>query len=106
LFRGEGETVQAGLPSKPVEFDGIKIGVIELFPNAQEFNGVAVSQPVSDQVIGAFWILVPSNISNADVLQTIPGFGSDVLVEDLQFCFHRLLSILGFNYLNTSLAPG
>ena len=35
LFRGKSETVEAGLFSKPVELDGIKIRVVELLPDAR-----------------------------------------------------------------------
>ncbi len=49
-FGGEDEAVQPGLLSNPVEFDGIKIGVVEPLPDAEELNGVAVSQPVPNQV--------------------------------------------------------
>ena len=39
LLWGEGEAVQSSLFFNPVEFDGIKIGVVELFPDAEEFQG-------------------------------------------------------------------
>ena len=45
---------KAGLLSHPIEFDGIKIRVIELLPDAREFDGVPVAQPVLDQVIDPF----------------------------------------------------
>lgn len=37
-----GKTVEPGLFSKPIEFDGIKIWVVDLLPDAEEFEGVAV----------------------------------------------------------------
>jgi len=45
LFRRENETVEPGLFSKPVELDGIKIRVVELFPDTEKFDGVAVPDP-------------------------------------------------------------
>jgi len=42
------ETIQPSFFFNPVEFDGIKTRIIELLPNPQEFNGVTVTQPVSD----------------------------------------------------------
>jgi hypothetical protein len=61
-------SVQAGLHSNPVEFDGIKIGIVEPFPDAEEFIGIAVSEPVSHEVVGALGILVTCDVSDADVV--------------------------------------
>lgn len=38
----EGEAIEARLLSNPIEFDGIKIGIIELLPNAEIFDGITV----------------------------------------------------------------
>ena len=51
LLGGEGETIQSGLLFNPVEFDGIKVGVVELFPDAEKFQGIAITQPVSDEIV-------------------------------------------------------
>ena len=58
LLRREGETIEAGLHSNPVEFDGIKTGIIDLLPETEEFEGVAVAQPVADQVVAGVRIFV------------------------------------------------
>lgn len=42
------KTVEARLFSKPVEFDGIKGRVVDLFPNPKKLNGIAVSQPIAN----------------------------------------------------------
>jgi hypothetical protein len=34
--------------SNPIEFDGIEIGIIQLFPNAEKLDGIAVAQPVAE----------------------------------------------------------
>jgi len=52
LLRRERETVEAGLHFNPVEFDGIKTEVVDLLPETEEFEGVAVTQPVADEVCG------------------------------------------------------
>jgi hypothetical protein len=41
----QNKAVQTGLFSKPIEFDGFKIGVVELLPDAGKLDGVAVAQP-------------------------------------------------------------
>ena len=51
LLRREGEAVEAGLHSNPVEFDGIKTGVVDLLPETEKFERVAVAQPVADEVV-------------------------------------------------------
>lgn len=45
---GSDKTVEAGLLSKPIEFDGIKTGIVDLLPETEEFESVAVAQPVAD----------------------------------------------------------
>jgi hypothetical protein len=35
---GEDETTEARLLSNPIEFDGIKTGVVDLLPDAEELN--------------------------------------------------------------------
>jgi len=47
LLRGQGEAVQAGVNFNPVEFDGIKTRIIETFPDAEEFDRIAVSEPIA-----------------------------------------------------------
>ena len=46
LLRSQGEAVEPGLLSNPVEFDGIKIRVVDLLPDSEKLNGVAVAKPV------------------------------------------------------------
>jgi hypothetical protein len=41
----QNKAVQTGLFSKPIEFDGFKIGFVELLPDAEKLDGVAVTQP-------------------------------------------------------------
>lgn len=57
-----GKTVQAGALSKPVEFDGFEPRIIQALPNAQEVDGVAVAQPVADQIIRQPGIFVAGNV--------------------------------------------
>jgi len=48
---GEGEAVEAGLVFKGLEFDTFKVGIVDLFPNTDEFKGVTVTHPTVDQDI-------------------------------------------------------
>ena len=66
LLRGEDEAVQARLHPNPVEFDGIKIRVVEPFPDAQELHGVAIAEPIADHIIGMVGVLKFGNVSQAD----------------------------------------
>ena len=50
LLWREDEAVQAGLHSNPVEFDGIKIRIVELFPDAEKLDGIAIAQPIADHI--------------------------------------------------------
>jgi hypothetical protein len=51
LFRSQGETIETGLFSKPVELDGIKIRVVELLPDAEKLDRFAVPEEDSDPVM-------------------------------------------------------
>jgi hypothetical protein len=41
----QNKAVQTGLISKPIEFDGFKIGIVELLPDAEKLDGVVAAQP-------------------------------------------------------------
>jgi hypothetical protein len=56
------------ISSNPIEFDGIEIGIIQLFPNAEKLDGIAVAQPVLNDVVRSLAVLVPRNIGYADVV--------------------------------------
>ena len=47
----KGKSVQPCFFSKPLEFEGFKIGVIQTLPNPKIFCGVAVSHPIADNGI-------------------------------------------------------
>jgi hypothetical protein len=49
LLRREEEAVQPRLHSNPIEFDGIKTGIVQSFPDAEEFNDAPTSKPVADE---------------------------------------------------------
>ena len=53
LLGGEGKTVESRQLFKPVEFDGFKIRVIQEFPYAQKLDGIAVPDPIPDQIVGS-----------------------------------------------------
>ena len=51
LLRREDKAVEAGLFFNPIEFDGIKTGVVDLLPKTEELDRVAVAEPVANQVV-------------------------------------------------------
>lgn len=73
LLGCESETVQAGLDSNPVEFDGIKLRVVQPLPNPEEFDGVAVAQPVADDVVRVVGVLEFGDVSKAQVVGSGTG---------------------------------
>ena len=66
LLRIERKTVQTGLNSNSVEFDGIKTWIVEPFPDAEELNRIAGAQPVPHEIVGAFGIFEPGDVREAD----------------------------------------
>jgi hypothetical protein len=48
LLGGKDETVETSLTFNPIEFDGIKTGIVDPLLEAEEFDGVAVAQPIED----------------------------------------------------------
>jgi hypothetical protein len=52
------KAVQAGLNFNPVEFDGIKTGIVEAFPNTKEFYGVPIPEQVPNYVVRVVRIFV------------------------------------------------
>ena len=49
LSWGEGEAVEASLIFKGFEFETFKIGIVDLFPDPDEFEGVPISHPTVDE---------------------------------------------------------
>lgn len=71
---GKDKKVEPRLHSNPLEFDGIKTGVVDLLPEAEELEGVAVAQPIADQVVAGVRVLVAGDVGQADVILVVdPG---------------------------------
>ena len=51
LFWSQCKTVEACLFFKPVEFDGFKILIVQIFPDTEKFDGIPIPESVSDQII-------------------------------------------------------
>lgn len=47
LLRRQGKGIQACLLSKPLEFEGFEIRIVQTFPNSEILDCVSVSQPVT-----------------------------------------------------------
>ena len=90
LLGGENKTIEARLLSNPIEFDGIKTGVVDLLPDAEELDGVAVAQPVKDEVVSALRILVSGDICEADVVVPFDAGDADFAGENFDLLAHGL----------------
>src|SRR5471030_2810722 len=62
------EAVQACLVFNPIEFDGIKNGIIQALPETEELNGISVSHPILNDVVSPFTILVAGNVGQRDIV--------------------------------------
>lgn len=72
LLRGEDEAVQPGLHSNPVEFDGIKIGIVEPLPDSEKLDRAAGAQPIADHIVRVVGVLEFGDIRQAeDVLPVL-----------------------------------
>ena|GEM_PF-1185112 len=89
LLRGEGEAVEAGLLFKPVEFDGIKTGVVDLLPDAGELDGVAVAEPNADEVVAGVRVFVAGDVGQADVILVVDAGEANFAGEDFDFLLIR-----------------
>lgn len=66
LLGGKDEAVQAGLHSNPVEFDGIKIRIIQPLPDSEKLHRAAVAEPVSDHIVRVVRVLEFGDVGKAD----------------------------------------
>jgi hypothetical protein len=80
--------VQPSHFSNPIEFDGIKTGIVDLLPQAEEFEGVAVSEPVGDQVVAGVRVFVAGNIGQADIILIVDPGEADFTGENFDFFRH------------------
>ena len=87
LFYADLVAVQASLTSNCGEFAIIKIGVVYLFPNPKELNGVPVSQPVRDKKVAVFGF---EHICQRYVILIINGSDRDLSTVYNDFPIHPL----------------
>jgi hypothetical protein len=85
---GIDKTVEPGLLFNPIEFDGIKTGIVDLLPEAEELDGVAVSEPVGDQVVRALRVFVAGDVGQADVILVVDAGEADFAGENFDFLRH------------------
>jgi len=96
LLGGENEAVQSGLDSNPVEFDGIKTGVVKAFPDSEELDGAAAAEPVADDVVRVVGVLQFGNVSETEEVQALMrkyGDGGSLDLDGASFCVAHKLSI-------------
>jgi hypothetical protein len=72
---GQEETVPARLISNSLEFEGIKIRVVNPLPDAQEEDGILVLEPLLDE--GAATIEIPHHVGQRDVVAVFLGHDGD-----------------------------
>ena len=85
----------SGLSSKPVEFDGFKIRIVQAFPDPQELQGIAVSQPVSNQIIGSGRILASGDIGQGNVVLVLSGHDAYFIALYVDLLRHSSLPLKG-----------
>jgi len=68
LFWRKRKAVQTSHDFNPVEFDGIKITVIESFPDTKKLYGVTVTKPIPYHIVCMIWILIFGDIRKADIV--------------------------------------
>lgn len=84
------EGIKPRFLSKPLEFDGVKIRIVQFFPYTEKLNGVAVSHPVSYNAIRVFAIFLLGNIGYADVINAVFIDSLYGLVFHYNFCHVNL----------------
>ena len=88
LLGGQDKTVEACLLSNPIEFDGIKTGIVDLFPEAEKLESVTIAQPIGDQVVRAFYVFVAGNVGQADVILVVHTGEADFAGKDFDLSAH------------------
>ena len=83
------KAIEAGLHSNPVAFDGIRTGVVDLLPKPEEFEGVAVAQPVGDQIVRALRVFVAGDVGQADGILVVDAGEVDFAGKHFDFLRHR-----------------
>ena len=86
---GIDKAVELGLHSNPVKFDGIKTGVVDLLPETEEFESVAVAQPVADQVVAGVRVFVAGDVGQADGILVVDAGEADFAGKHFDFLKHR-----------------
>ncbi len=85
LFGREREAIQPGLFSKPLEFEGFKIGVVQLLPDSKKLNRVTVAQPILDDVVDPIRFFIARDIRDADEIRFVASLHRDFAVEHFDF---------------------
>ncbi|MFA7567564.1 MAG: hypothetical protein WCY01_11095, partial [Alkalispirochaeta sp.] len=68
LFRSKREAIQTSLFLNPVEFHGIKLGVVKLFPDAKEFQCIAIAEPVTNEIVGVVGVCRLCDVCERNVI--------------------------------------
>ena len=96
-FGSENKAVQACLLSKPLEFEGVKIGIVYYLPKAQQFYRITIPQPVLNNNINMLGIFIPSNIRKRNIITPSAADNRDFISLYVYLpVLHRLFPFLFF----------
>ena len=90
LLDGQKEAIGSCLAQYSPEFGGIKVGIVHLLPNAEEFNRVLVAKPLLDQRQPVF--NAPHHISKRNVVLRVNGDNID-----FRFAYFDLSHVIGLS---------
>ena len=85
LLRRQGKGIQSGLPSKPLEFEGFEIRIIQAFPNSEIFDRIPIAQLIADHRIRVV-ALVSRDVRQTDIVVLIEQYNCNICVPYRNLC--------------------
>ena len=85
LGRRQGKGIQSGLLSKPLEFEGFEIRIIQAFPNSEIFDRIPIAQLIADHRIRVV-ALVSRDVRQTDIVVLIEQYNCNICVPYRNLC--------------------
>lgn len=85
LLRRQGKGIQSGLLSKPLEFEGFEIRIIQAFPNSEIFDRIPIAQLIADHRIRVV-ALVSRDVRQTDIVVLIEQYNCNICVPYRNLC--------------------